>query len=461
MAVSLVVTEQLHNELQCAAEFHKETAGVMLVGIGEAPNGDVRVLGRDMRWVPESAYHRRERHRLTIRSEGYVQALAEAENRGAACLWVHTHPGTKSVPKPSEHDRIVDSQIEDLFRLRSGSAYYGALIVSPHSDGIAFSGYVQSEGGQCREIDRYWCVGDGLSLRLAFDSTSPQLPNLFDRNIRAFGLDIQRTLRDLRVAIVGAGGTGSAIAEQLVRLGVRHLLLIDPDQLSETNLTRVYGSFPPGVGRPKVEVLTEHLMKIAPDLDCVSLESMVNLEKTARHLISSDVVFGCTDDNAGRLVLSRLSTYMLTPVIDCGVLLSTDANGNLVGIDGRVTILSPGRGCLVCRDRIDLRRAASELLTPEERVRLEDEGYAPALGRTEPAVVAYTSLVGATAVTELLERLIGYGPEPRPTEILLRFHEREISTNIAECRSHHYCHRVMDKIGRGMTEPFLEQTWPT
>jgi len=87
----------------------------------------------------------------------------------------------------------------------------------------------------------------------------------------------------------------------------------------------------------------------------------VTAEHAARRLAGCDVVFGCTDDNAGRLVLSRLPTYYLTPVIDMGVLLSSD-NGRLTGIDGRVTVVSPGSACLVCRGRIDLARAGSEQL---------------------------------------------------------------------------------------------------
>ena len=244
---------------------------------------------------------------------------------------------------------------------------------------------------------------------------------------------------DLKIAVIGCGGTGSAVGEQLVRLGVRHLILIDPDELSESNVTRVYGSAEADVGQPKVEVLARHLARIAPDLRCETVQSMITLEPAARRLIGCDVVFGCTDDNAGRLVLSRLATYLLIPVIDCGVLLSSDANGDLTGIDGRITILSPGQACLICRGRIDLARAGAELLTPDERVRREDEGYAPALARTEPAVVTFTTAVAATAVSELLERLIGYGPEPRPSEVFLRCHEREISTNVAFPRAGHYC----------------------
>jgi hypothetical protein len=187
---------------------------------------------------------------------------------------------------------------------------------------------------------------------------------------------------------------------------------------------------------------------------------MITSESTARQLCECDIVFGCTDDNAGRLVLSRLATYFLTPVIDCGVLLSSDAQGQLVGIDGRVTTLVPGQGCLVCRGRIDTKRAAAELMTPGERKRREDEGYAPALGRVEPAVVTYTTLVAATAVSELLERLVGYGPDPRPSEVLLRCHDREVSTNVQAPGPRHYCHPDSGKLGLGVTTPFLEQTWP-
>jgi len=461
MRVSLVMPQVIAEELQSVANIPEETAGVMLTSIAAAPNGDIRLLVRHMRWVDESAYIRRAWNGLTIRPEGYVHALAEAELIGATCIWVHTHPGQNASPRPSQHDHVVDHQLADLFRLRSGSPYYGALIFSPHSSGLDFTGHLQHENCNAVQIERLWQVGDRWRLIRAFDSVLPPLSPIFDRNVRAFGSAVQQTLADLRIGIVGCGGTGSVVAEQLVRLGVRDLILIDPDELSETNLTRVYGSTEMDVHQPKVQVLARHLASINSKLRCETLQSMLTLESTARRLVGCDVIFGCTDDNAGRLVLSRLSTYLLTPVIDCGVLLSSDLEDSLTGIDGRITILSPGQACLICRNRIDLARASAELLTPDERIRRQDEGYAPALTRTEPAVVTFTTLVGATAVSELLERLIGYGPTPRPSEILLRCHEREISTNVAQPREHHYCNPSSGKLGVGITQPFLEQTWPT
>jgi hypothetical protein len=186
---------------------------------------------------------------------------------------------------------------------------------------------------------------------------------------------------------------------------------------------------------------------------------MITSEGTARLLLDADVVFGCTDDNAGRMVLSRLATYLMVPVIDCGVLLSSDTRNHLDGIHGRVTVLHPGQACLICRGRVDLARARSEMLTAEERTRLVGEGYAPALPGVEPAVVAYTTAVAAAAVSELIERLTHYGVEPVPSEVLLRLHDREISTNCQEPLDRHYCHQSAGKIGLGLTDPFLGQTW--
>jgi molybdopterin/thiamine biosynthesis adenylyltransferase len=459
MTATLVLPQGIVDELMAATRHPLETAGVLLASVVHANNGEIRLLGRKMLWVDESAYYRRERDGLSIASDGYVHALAQAEILGAVGIWVHTHPGTGALPLPSKHDQIVDGEIADLFRLRSGSAYYGAIIFSPRPPSLTFTGHLESDDGHTISIGRLWMVGDRFRLTRSFDSRPAQLSPIFDRNVRALGSAIQQTLGDIHVGIVGCGGIGSIIAEQLVRLGVRQITLIDPDELSASNVTRVYGSTAADAGRVKVAVLAEHLMQIAPDTICDPVKSMITLERVARHLTSCDVVFGCTDDNAGRLVLSRIATYLLTPVIDCGVLLTSDDDGRLIGIDGRVTTLAPGQACLLCRGRIDVARASAELLTPEERIRLEHEGYAPALGRTEPAVVSFTTIVGATAVSEFLERLIGYGPEPRPSEVLLRCHEREISTNVAVPREGHYCHPSTGKLGLGITTPFLEQTW--
>lgn len=458
MTVTLVLPENISDELKQAMTEPVETAGVLLVRYVETPQGNVRLLARGIHWVSEGAYQLRTSSRLSVSSEGYVPSLSAAESDGAMPIWLHTHPGVGSTPTPSKLDEIVDQQLADVFRTRSGSDYYGALVLARAGSLLRFCGHIESQDERF-EIDRMWSTGRRLAFARSASARVPALSGEFDRNVRAFGGDIQRVLGNLRVAVVGCGGTGSAVAEQLIRLGVRHFILCDPESLTESNVTRVYGSGQGDIGRPKVEVAAANLLKIAPDAEVRTLPSSIIRESAAKFLLDADLAFGCTDDNSGRLVLSRLASYTLTPVIDCGVLLNSGDHGELEGINGRVTLLGPGMPCLVCRGRIDFARAAAESLSSEERVLRVREGYAPELEGIEPAVVTFTTNVAAAAVSELLERLIRYGPEPAPSEILLRLHEREISTNDQAPVIGHYCHPDAGKLGLGLTEPFLEQTW--
>ena len=455
---TLVLPTWIADEITQVARQRDEAGAVLLAGLAKTDMG-LRLLGRELCWIPDGAYDRRTPHALSIRSSGYVGALALAAERGDVPIWLHTHPGHLSDPTRSEHDEVVDEKLRETFRVRSGADVYASIVASPTDHAFQFTATVWEKGDAFMSSDRLFVVGDRFALHTAYDAEADtRVPEHFDRQVRAFGGDVQRVLRQLRIAIVGCGGTGSATAEQLARLGVGHLLLVDHDVLSASNVTRVYGSSPADVGRPKVDVLGDHLRRIAPTTDVATVQGSINDISVARALLGSDVVYGCTDDNAGRLVLSRLATHYLVPVIDVGVLLSSDC-GILRGIDGRVTVLTAGSACLVCRNRIDLARAAAEQLPDDERAARQAEGYAPELAGVEPAVVAYTSAAASFAVAELLERFIGYGPDPEPSEFLLRCHDREISTNTVQPRPRHYCHPATGVLGCGDREPFLGQFW--
>lgn len=456
---TLVLPEFIAQQFRQALQDPLETGAVLLVRLVRTPQGALRLLAVEWHPVPEGAYRRRTDRQMDVSSEGFVPPLRRAKDARAVPIWFHTHPGESSSPLSSDRDRAVDLALAPLFRLRADSPYYGQLTASPAGAGWRFSGHLEAEEER-RVVERLWAVGERFSLTHHADANQPEPAAMFDRHVRAFGGQVQKVLHDLTVAVVGCGGTGSAVAEQLVRLGVRQLVLADPDALTESNLTRQYGSGMSDVGRPKVAVVAKHLRRIAPAVRLTLIEDRVTAEPTARALMDVDVVFGCTDDNAGRLVLSRFSTYFLTPLIDCGVILTSTAEGTLDGIFGRVTTVTPGVACLVCRGRIDLAQAQAEMLPPHERAVRVAEGYAPALHGAEPAVVTFTSAVAAQAVSELLERLTAYGPLPVPDEVLLRFHDREISTSKAAPRPRHYCHPDAGKLGRGLTDSYLEQVWP-
>src|SRR2546430_15524248 len=64
----------------------------------------------------------------------------------------------------------------------------------------------------------------------------------FDRQVRVFDSQSTADLGYLRVGVVGCGGTGSAVASLLARIGVRRIAFLDPDRVDETNLNRLHFS---------------------------------------------------------------------------------------------------------------------------------------------------------------------------------------------------------------------------
>ena len=240
MTVTLVLPNQIADEMFEAAAADVETAGVLLARHVKTPCGDVRLLAREMLWIPDDAYRVRDATALRIASHGYVPALAAAEADQSVPIWMHTHPGNESSPRPSKRDEIVDEELSDLFRLRSGSPLYGAVVISRKGERLCFAGHIESDNGRSN-IDRLWVTGHRFTLAQNWlhETTCHPLANSTG-TFAPSAAKSKKVLGDLHVAIVGCGGTGSAVIEQLVRLGVRHLRLFDPDTLTSSNLTRVY-----------------------------------------------------------------------------------------------------------------------------------------------------------------------------------------------------------------------------
>ena len=87
----------------------------------------------------------------------------------------------------------------------------------------------------------------------------------FHRNLDLFGAEGMRRIREARVAVVGLGGVGSHAALALARSGVGRLLLVDSDVVTASSLNRSPVAGPGDIGRPKTDVLAEHLSASCPD----------------------------------------------------------------------------------------------------------------------------------------------------------------------------------------------------
>ncbi|CAN5429092.1 hypothetical protein BH09ACT10_BH09ACT10_20800 [soil metagenome] len=142
MKTTLVVPGHIADRVRDLARSEVETGGVLLASLVRTQAGDIRLLATELHEVPDDAYEKREAQQLLIGSHGYVPALARAEEVQAVPIWFHTHPGKASSPRKSKHDKVVDNQLSDLFRLRADSDYYGALIVSIDGDVLNFTGHL-------------------------------------------------------------------------------------------------------------------------------------------------------------------------------------------------------------------------------------------------------------------------------------------------------------------------------
>lgn len=95
----------------------------------------------------------------------------------------------------------------------------------------------------------------------------------FARTERLLGADGLQELSNARVILLGVGGVGGWCAEALVRSGLGHLTLVDPDLVDVTNINRQLPATTRTVGQPKVEVLKERLLEINPLCDITALQA--------------------------------------------------------------------------------------------------------------------------------------------------------------------------------------------
>lgn len=453
MSFSITIAEPHYAELNDAifSEEGLEGAAYLLCGRSDTPS-ETRFLVREVVPVADEHYLAREPLRLSIASPSFATVAKRAAALGASLLFVHSHP--TGVPDFSEQDDREEPKLMEFFSGRIPKVAHGSLMIPAGGKPVARIW----QDGQWERVARIRSVGRCFQF---WDSCPPEndIPPFFDRQVRAFGEDIQRLLARLHIGIVGLGGTGSAVLEQLVRLGVGAVSIYDAESFESSNVNRVYGSSADHEGQSKTAIAQRLVEHINIGTKLIVHPSHIDRESMAKSLRDCEVVFGCTDKQSPRGILVRLALRYAIPVIDLGVKVdSTD--GQLRGVYGRVTVLMPGEACLFCQQRIDSEIIRLESLSPDEWQALADEDYAPELEATAPAVIPYTTMTAAQSVSELLQRLTGFmGDERASTETLLFFHEPAIRTNRRQ--PHPDCLCAQDRHWcRGDQRTFLDLMWP-
>lgn len=385
--------------------FPREAAVFMLTGV--SVHGDqTDVLVRRVIAIEQRDFDIQEQYQLRVapRAINGLMALCEAGNVGAGVC--HSHPG--DIPY-SFADTHGEQRLSETAKSFSPSGIPFASILFYPGGIIGARVWVDGRPDPI-DVEEVVIVGR-ITLKINFvaGSTGKTVSNrkAFGRQILALGEKGQAAVESAKVGVIGVGGTGSACAEQLVRLGVKDFVLIDGDTLEESNITRMFGSFPFDESNPpsKVNAIRDHLLHINPDAKVKIASTYIQSKDTALELRDRDILFLCTDDHWGRAVVNQVGYQYLIPVINMGVRIDSRDGRTTAGV-AAVDVLRPEKPCLWCKKIVDADRIAAEAMPAKERI--SRGSYVQELDSKAPMVIPFTALSASIAVSCFLQMFTDY-----------------------------------------------------
>jgi len=448
LAILQESADTLRNHLALHAPL--ETGAFCLLREGRGTNG-VRLLAGEVILPDPDAWELQGEGVLRPTARWISTAISRAITGRAGLLFIHSHPDAAFPPGLSSADRGAFLALASTLAPMLDGPFAAAVV---HPEGWA--GMLWSDG-RLRPIERIVSLGRTIhflsSVRPAEDSP------LDSRQRDALGV-IQDRLRPLTVAVVGCGGLGSPIAEQLTRIGIAELLLIDHDKLdTPSNVRRVFGSTAADLRatplRPKVDVVGRHLDQLGLGVVVRRVNGDVRTEGVFRTLLDADLVLTGTDTHGSRAVVNDLASTYLLPVIDVGTRVG-DRNGLLSGLVAEVRILTPVTPCLWCRQTLNGSVIRIENLPEGERRQMVREGYSVGhVGEPEPSVIALAVLGAGLATCAMLALLAEDGEVVSHGYLVDGFfgdaHEMKLKEPIPACRC-----RMNLGLGDTAAPPFMD-----
>ncbi len=158
------------------------------------------------------------------------------------------------------------------------------------------------------------------------------LPARYQRNRKALSVTDQLTLFRSCVAVTGCGGLGGYVVEELARLGVGRIVIIDPDLFEEHNLNRQLFSTPANLGHSKVEAAVTRVGEINPAVTLVPAQTAFSSANGAELLRGCQVAVDALDSIQVRLELADVCAGLNIPLV----------HGAIAGWYGHVTTQYPG-----------------------------------------------------------------------------------------------------------------------
>lgn len=128
------------------------------------------------------------------------------------------------------------------------------------------------------------------------------MKELYANLIKKLSEDNFRKIRTARIGIAGAGGLGSNLALNLVRVGFSRITIVDHDKIDPTNLDRQF-FFLDQVGMNKVEALKINLCRINPGLELKAVTGKAEKTNIGELFGDCDCVAECLDSAEGKSML--------------------------------------------------------------------------------------------------------------------------------------------------------------
>jgi molybdopterin/thiamine biosynthesis adenylyltransferase len=446
------ITEQDYDRCRAAVlkDLPKESAAFLLAG-HKVIGSSEELIVRRMIEIPKTEYRVQENYHLDISPRAINGLISLCEQNNLGVILCHSHP-TDSPYSPSDdhgEKRIAASIWKSIPNVPVGS-----LLISP----AEVRARIWTHRAGHKPVSSITILGRHIStlfLNERQHRSNNNHADIYDRQILAFGSAGQDIISNARIAIVGLGGTGSPVAEQLARMGVKDIVLIDPDVFDPSNITRIYGStYAHAYKRllhvyherkkkiAKVDLISKHLKNINPAVHIRSFQDSVVKTAAARSLLDRDVIFCCTDEHWGRSVVNQVSYQYLIPVIDMGVRIDAKED-KICGAFGSVHVLKPDKPCLWCYEFLSADRIRTESLPECERTNLLREGYVQDIDSTAPSVISLTTTIAGHAVSAFLQLMTDFmGPAGDIARLNYFIMEGTVSRGNSEIKEKCICKKV-------------------
>lgn len=217
------------------------------------------------------------------------------------------------------------------------------------------------------------------------------------------GADAPKRIDDAHVAVLGLGGGGSHIVQQLAHVGFRRLTICDPDVVEDTNLNRLIGATLADViaKERKVNVAARMVRGLCADPIITPIDG--RWEDHAELLRRVDIICGCLDGYGQRQRLEEFARRYMIPLVDVGL----DVHfvpGHPPSMSGQVILSMPGGPCMTCLGYLN------PVALAREADRYGDAGV-------RPQVVWANGVLASAAVGIVVDLLTGWTAAPPPIHL--------------------------------------------